>query len=105
MHLYTLLVHYAASGSASCGDAGTCPTNLPVVGASSKEVQQILQIIFGALAALSVLMIVIAGLRFITAQGNSSEISKARGTIIYAIAGLVIALIAEAIVGFVLGKL
>jgi type IV secretion system pilin len=99
--------HYlaAATGSANCADGGTCPTDLPVVTAGSGELQQLLTIIFGVFAAVSVLMIVIAGFRFISAQGNASEIAKARSTIIYAIAGLLVSLIAEAIVGFVLGKL
>jgi ABC-type polysaccharide transport system permease subunit len=50
-------------------------------------------------------MIVIAGLRFITAQGNPQENAKARNTIVYAVVGLLVALIAEIFVSFILGKL
>ena len=99
--------HYVAagSGSADCLNGQTCTTGLPVVTAGSGELQAILQIFFGVIAAIAVLMIVVAGLRFITAQGNPNETAKARGTIIYALAGLIVALIAEAIVSLVLDKL
>ncbi len=100
------LQHFGdATGQANCGDGNTCDTGLPVVGAGSGELTEILQIVFGIIAALAVLMIVIAGLRFITGQSNPQEISKARNTIIYALAGLLVALAAEAIVSLVLGKL
>lgn len=80
-------------------------TNLPHATAGHDQLQQILTIVFGVAAALAVLMIVIAGLRFILAQGSPQEISKARNTIIYALAGLLVAISAEAIVSLVLGKL
>jgi hypothetical protein len=49
-------------------------------------------------------MIIIGGLRYVAAQGNPQDASKARGTIIYAVIGLVLALAAEAIVTFTLGN-
>lgn len=104
-YLLTLTNHAAASGGALCGDAGTCATGLPVVAAGSSQLHEVLAIIFGVLAAVSVLMIVIAGLRFVVAQGNSQEVSKARSTIMYALIGLIVSLIAEALVAFVLDKL
>jgi cytochrome bd-type quinol oxidase subunit 2 len=80
-------------------------TGLPHADANGSQLQTILQIVFGILAALAVLMIAIAGLRFITAQGNPQETSKARNTIVYALIGLLVAMVAEALVSFVLGKL
>jgi hypothetical protein len=97
-----------AGVNANCGlstGAQDCDTGLPNVTASTNQVQEILAVVFGISAALSVLMIVIAGLRFITAQSNAQEIAKARNTIIYALVGLFVSLLAEAIVSFVLGKL
>ncbi len=83
----------------------TYRTNLPHTAAGHDQLQQILTIVFGVAAALAVLMIVIAGLRFILAQGSSQEISKARNTIVYALAGLLVAISAEAIVSLTLGSL
>lgn len=102
----TLLIHFAESGN--CGDArspGSCTTNLPQIAAGSHEVQIVLNILFGIIGALSVLMIVIAGLRFITGQGNPQEIGKARGTIAYALVGLIISLTAVSIINLAVGKL
>lgn len=74
-------------------------------GASQGDLQAILMIIIGVLGALAVLFIVIGGLRYIMSQGDPQAVSKAKGTIIYALVGLVIAVSAEAIVSFVLGGL
>jgi hypothetical protein len=98
------LQHFAGA-EANCGGGNVCDTGLPTVGAGHAQLQDILGIVFGIIAALAVLMIVIAGLRFITGQSNPQEISKARNTIIYALAGLLVALAAEAIVSLTLGKL
>ncbi len=78
---------------------------LPQAVAGSSQLHDLLQILFGVIAALAVLMIVIAGLRFVTGQGNPQEISKARNTIVYAVAGLLIALVAESIVSLALVNL
>jgi len=99
MHLLAV----TADCSAGTGKI-TCETGLPKVGAGNGEIQQILKIVFGVIAALAVLMIVIAGFRFVIAQGSPQEVTKARNTILYALIGLVVALAAEAIVALVLGK-
>lgn len=52
----------------------------------------------------SVIMIIVGGLKYITSGGESSNISSAKNTIIYAIIGLVIVALAQFIVHFVLGK-
>lgn len=96
---------FATSGNVDCGGGQFCSTGLPVVSADNSTFSTALTIIFGIIGALSVLMIVVGGLRLITSQGNPQEASKARGTLIYAIVGLLIAIAAEAIVNFVLGKL
>lgn len=80
-------------------------TNLPNPAAGNDQLQQILTIVFGVAAVLAVLMIVIAGLRFVVGQGNPQEVSKARNTIVYALAGLLVALTAEAIVSLAIGKI
>lgn len=52
----------------------------------------------------AVIMIIVAGLKFITAQGDASSIASARSSVIYALVGLVIVALAQVIVHFVLGK-
>ncbi|MGH7240781.1 MAG: hypothetical protein ACREGB_00615 [Candidatus Saccharimonadales bacterium] len=88
----------------SCISGGFC-TNLPQATASSSTLQHILQIIIGTFAVVAVLMIVIAGLNIVTANGDSAKVAKARGTIIFALVGLAIAIMAEVIVSAVAGRL
>ena len=54
--------------------------------------------------AVSVIMIIIGGLRYVTSGGNSSNVSAAKNTILYAVVGIVIALLAYAVVNFVIGS-
>lgn len=65
----------------------------------AKEVINILSIIVGVIA---VIMIIVGGFRYITSGGESSNVSGAKNTLIYAIVGLVIVAIAQFIVHFVL---
>lgn len=53
----------------------------------------------------SVILVIIAGLKFITANGDSSKIANARSTLIYAAVGLVITAIAGSIVAFLADNL
>ena len=85
--------------------AQLCDTGLPKIAASSGQLQIVLQILFGILAVIAVLIVTIAGLRFIFESSNPQETARARNTIIYAAIGLIIALSGEAIVSFILGRL
>jgi len=50
----------------------------------------------------SVIVIVVAGFRFIVSGGDSTQVQGARNSILYAVIGLVIAVMAQVIVAFVL---
>jgi hypothetical protein len=78
---------------------------LPNVAADSNRLQIILTIVFTVIGALSVLMFVAGGLRYISSQGDPSQISRAKGTLIYSLVGLLVSISAISIVSFVLGKL
>ncbi len=54
---------------------------------------------------ISVIMIIIGGIRYTTSAGDAGQAKGARDTIIYAVAGLVIAIMSFAIVNFVLSYL
>lgn len=53
----------------------------------------------------AVIMIIIGGFQYILSNGDSSKISTAKNTIIFALVGLIIVAMAQFIVRFVLGKL
>lgn len=75
---------------------------LPRVGTDNK-LHEILNIVLGISGAVAVLIIVLAGFRYITSQGNPNEITMARNAIIYSLVGLVVIISAFAIVNFVCG--
>ena len=52
---------------------------------------------------LAVIMIIFAGIRYITAHGDKGQVESAKNTLIYSIVGLVIAIIAYALVTWVTG--
>ena len=52
---------------------------------------------------IAVIKIVIGGIRYATSGGDSTQIQAAKNTILYAVVGLVVAIMAFAIVNFVLG--
>lgn len=54
--------------------------------------------------AISVIMIVIGGLRYVVSGGNSSNVTTAKNTILYAVVGLIIAIMAYAIINFVISS-
>ena len=53
---------------------------------------------------ISVIMLVYGGLRYILSGGDSKKVTDAKNTILYAIIGLIISLLAYAIVHFVLNS-
>jgi cytochrome bd-type quinol oxidase subunit 2 len=76
---------------------------------ANSEINSIIKLvinIFSLIVGLvSVIMIIVGGLKYITSGGESSNISSAKNTIVYAIIGLVIVALAQFIVHFVLGKI
>jgi len=64
-----------------------------------------LNIAFGVLGSISLIVIIISGIRLMTSGGNPDAIGKLRNTLIYAAIGLVVALTAAGILNLVLGRL
>ena len=56
------------------------------------------------LGAVSVIMIIIGGLRYVISGGNATSVTAAKNTILYAIVGVIVALLAFAIINFVLSS-
>ena len=55
--------------------------------------------------AVSILMIVIGGLRYTLSNGDQSGINSAKNTILYAVVGLILSVMGYAIVNFVLSSI
>lgn len=67
-----------------------------------ERVQDIVNLMLFILGAIAVVMIVIGGIKYATSNGDSSAVTSAKNTILYAVVGLVVAILAYAIVNFVL---
>lgn len=98
--------------AASCSSAADCiqdgvnkssgsSTNKTSLGDLIRTVVDVLLFVLGAIA---VIMIVIGGIRYTISQGDSAAVTAAKNTILYAVIGLVVALLAYAIVHFVVAQ-
>lgn len=78
------------------------PTELFGNGGIVTTITNILLFIVGAL---SVIMLIIGGLRYVVSGGNSTAVTAAKNTILYAIVGLVISFLAYAAINFVINAI
>ncbi|HEV2412505.1 MAG TPA: pilin [Candidatus Saccharimonadales bacterium] len=85
-----------SSGTSTCESNNNTGINSVV-----KSAINILSFIIGAV---SVVMIIIGGFRYIVSGGDSGQIGNAKNTIIYAVVGLIIVIFAQIIVHFVIGN-
>ncbi|PIR53487.1 hypothetical protein COU76_00865 [Candidatus Peregrinibacteria bacterium CG10_big_fil_rev_8_21_14_0_10_49_10] len=69
------------------------------------KVVRILKIVLNFMALVAVVFIVIAGIRLVMSQGEDAEKDKAKKTIFFVIIGLVVILLAQAIVDFVANQI
>ena len=67
--------------------------------------QNIINILLYAAGLVAIIMIVVSGIRFVTSRGDSNTVTKARQTLIYSVVGLLIAVLAFAVVNFVFSRL
>ena len=87
----------ANAGKNLCSDAaGTTSAD---VGAIASQIVNIFSIVVGAI---SVIMIIYGGFRYITSGGDSGRVGNAKNTLIYAVIGLIIVVLAQLIVHFVI---
>ena len=54
------------------------------------------------IGAVSVIMLIIGGIRYTISGGDSTAVTSAKNTILYAVIGIIVALLAYAVVNFVL---
>jgi hypothetical protein len=68
----------------------------------TKVLTAVLQIISWIAGIAAIIMVVLSGLKYITSGGDSSSIASAKSTLVYALVGVVIVVLAQAVVFFVL---
>ena len=82
----------------SNGDSAVCDEKN---NSSDDFVNSIVTALVFIVGFLSVLGIIIGGILYVLSSGDSSSVTKAKNTILYSIVGLIVALLAFAIVRFV----
>jgi hypothetical protein len=84
-------------------------SGLKAAGGDTKDtsgtlITKVINVMLFIIGVLSVIMIVYGGILYVISAGDSGRVSKAKNTIMYAIVGLVVALLAYAIVNFVITR-
>ena len=64
--------------------------------------QTITNVLLFIIGAISVIMLIIGGIRYVVSGGDSSAVTSAKNTILYAVVGIVVAILAYALVNFVI---
>ncbi len=79
----------------------TLSDRLPRAAADDDYLQNVFNEAYAIAAILAVVVLVYGGIQYITSQGNSNKTSRAKNTIMYAIIGLVVIVLAALITAFV----
>jgi hypothetical protein len=87
---------------ASCSQGTSAKTNLFGNGGIFTTVANTLIFLVGAI---SVIFLIIGGLRYVVSNGDAKAVEGAKNTILYAIVGVVVAVISYALVAFVISAL
>ena len=67
-------------------------------------IANITKVLLFLMGAISVIMIIIGGFRYVTSQGDQTQVQSAKNTILYSIVGIVVAILAYAAVNFVISS-
>lgn len=94
----------ACEGAGGNWTGSTCSNPESQGGSLTGLIGDIINALLFLIGIVAVIMIIIGGFRYITAQGDTGQLATAKNTILYSIIGLVVAIAAFAIVNFVLGR-
>ncbi len=92
--------NFTIGNGVNCGQGEGTPTTL--IGSDGSIFNTVVNVLLFVIGAISVIMLIWGGIRYTTSAGNSSSVTAAKNTILYAIIGLVFAFLAYAIVNWVL---
>lgn len=67
--------------------------------------QTITNVLLFLVGAIAVIMLIIGGIRYVVSGGDQNSVTSAKNTILYAIVGIIVALLAFGIVNFVIAQL
>jgi hypothetical protein len=100
----TLAACAAGSKPKDCISAGSNTTTAAGTPKLTDNIKTITNILLFLIGVISVIAIVIGGIRYTTSGGDSSAVNSAKDTILYAVVGIVVAILAYSIVNFVVAN-
>ena len=79
----------------------------PVEGGNTlwSDISNIINAVIGILGLVCVIIMIIGGVNYMTSSGDAGRVKKAKDTILYGLIGLIICVLAFAIVNFVLANI
>lgn len=87
-------------------NSGNCPGGSASASVKIGDViRKIINFFSVIVGAVSVIMVIWGGFKYVTSGGESNNVSSAKNTIIYALVGLIIVALSQFIVQFVLDKI
>lgn len=89
-----------ANGLASCTKLNNTANTNDLMG----QANTIINVVIGVIGFVAVAFIIFGGFQYTTSAGDPGKVKKAKDTILYGIIGLVVAMLAYAIVNFVLSN-
>jgi hypothetical protein len=78
--------------------------NLPKPAAGADRIVEFANVAIGIFSAVAVLVIVVAGFKYIIARGEPQSMAQAKNMIVYALVGLAVCIMAFSIVNFVIAR-
>jgi len=66
---------------------------------------RVINILLTIIGIIAVIVIIVGGIRYTTSYGDAGQVKLARETIVYAVVGLIVAIMAFALVNFVIVRL
>jgi hypothetical protein len=87
-------------GGIDCAQNDSTPATL--FGGDGSVFTVVVNVLLFLVGAISVIMLIIGGIRYTVSAGNSTAVTAAKQTIMYALIGLVVAFLAYALVNWVL---
>lgn len=89
------------SGGAGCAKGDDQQQELFGESGIFKIITNVLLFVIGAV---SVIMLIIGGVRYVVSGGDSAAVTSAKNTILYAVIGIIVAILAYALVNFVISS-
>lgn len=91
--------------SAEAKNSDVCKSQNPADNPITETIGKVVTFISIIAGSVAVIVIIIAGIRFVVSSGDAAKVASARNTILYAIVGIVVIVLSNTIILYVLSKL